>query len=133
MVVPFLLPPVGIIFRSGGGKGSPFEGGLRVPTFLSGDFLPKNMRGTTYNRPVHISDWYATFCSLGLGTLCTGRGADPTGEQIPGIVPVESVNLWPYLSFQNSASPHPILQLGTGTLLKEKDEDYSTNYLRELP
>jgi arylsulfatase I/J len=101
-----------------GGKASVWEGGLRVPAFVSGGFIPTHRRGHEYDYPVALSDWYATFCSLAGGTLCTGPGADPTGEQVPGIVPVESVNLWPFLMGENTAPPHVLLHTAPTSLLK---------------
>jgi hypothetical protein len=68
------------------------------------------------------SDWYATFCELGGGDRCTGWGADPTGEVVPGIVPVESVPLWSYLvgdRHYNDSVPHPVLHLSPIALLQE--------------
>eukprot|EP00924_Labyrinthula_sp_SR-Ha-C_P002654 maker-scaffold_13-snap-gene-3.59-mRNA-1 protein AED:0.00 eAED:0.00 QI:112/1/1/1/1/1/2/96/682 len=47
-----------------GEKSNSFEGGLRVPAFLSGGFLPVELRGTTNGVISHISDWFATFAYL---------------------------------------------------------------------
>ena len=43
-----------------GGKGSLWEGGTRVPSFLSGEFLPKSVQGTTSSRLFHVTDWIPT-------------------------------------------------------------------------
>jgi hypothetical protein len=76
--------------------------------------------GTVYSKPIHISDWYATFCAIGGGSLCTGPGADPTGEQVKGIVPVESVNVWPFIVENRTADvPHPLLQLSPNALIQD--------------
>ena len=41
-----------------GHKHDPWEGGTRVATFLSGGFLPQNLRGkVTGDKVVHIADW----------------------------------------------------------------------------
>ena len=41
-----------------GHKHDPWEGGTRVATFLSGGFLPQNLRGNvTGDKVVHIADW----------------------------------------------------------------------------
>ena len=41
-----------------GHKHDPWEGGTRVAAFLSGGFLPQNLRGkVTGDKVVHIADW----------------------------------------------------------------------------
>ena len=40
-----------------GGKSTNWEGGVRVPTFVSGGALPVAMRGTSLDGLVHVSDW----------------------------------------------------------------------------
>jgi arylsulfatase B len=109
----------GNAFPLRGGKASSWEGGFRIPSCLSGGYVPSSLRGSTYEKPVAISDWYATFCQIGGGSKCSGPGADPTGELIPGIIPVESVSIWPFLMGAQSGSPHPILHLSPTVLLKE--------------
>ena len=47
-----------------GGKCSNFEGGIRANAFVSGGYLLKSVIGTEINEPIHISDWYGTFCSM---------------------------------------------------------------------
>jgi hypothetical protein len=47
-----------------GGKYTFFEGGVRVNAFVTGGLLPAAMRGTNISAPIHICDWYATFCGL---------------------------------------------------------------------
>merc|ERR1711879_616555 len=42
-----------------GGKGSNWEGGTRVPTFVSGGAVPAAMHGQVLHGLVHVSDWYA--------------------------------------------------------------------------
>jgi arylsulfatase B len=37
-----------------GGKSSPWEGGYRVPAFVSGGVVPNRLRGTSYNRSTII-------------------------------------------------------------------------------
>lgn len=39
------------------GKGSNWEGGTRVPAFVTGGILPAAMRGKTLQGPLHIADW----------------------------------------------------------------------------
>ena len=40
-----------------GGKSTNWEGGVRVPTFVSGGALPVAMRGASLDGLVHVSDW----------------------------------------------------------------------------
>merc|ERR1719160_1501012 len=47
-----------------GAKHSNWQGGMRTQTFVSGGFLPKEMRGQTHNGTFHVTDWYPTFCGL---------------------------------------------------------------------
>ena len=44
-----------------GGKGTPFQGGVRVPAFISGGYLAENRRGKVLDEiSVHVTDWYQT-------------------------------------------------------------------------
>lgn len=47
-----------------GGKATPFEGGVRVPAFISGGYLSCDRRGQILDEfPVHATDWYRTLLS----------------------------------------------------------------------
>ena len=81
-----------------GGKGSNWEGGVRVPAVVSGGLLPASRRGTVAPPGVgvaHIVDLYATF--VGLAGL---PAADPGGP-----APVDALDMWPYWSGAAPASP----------------------------
>lgn len=81
-----------------GSKGSNWEGGVRVPAVVSGGLLPAAQRGTVAPPGAgvaHMVDLYATF--LGLAGL---PAADPGGP-----APVDSLDLWPFLSGAAPASP----------------------------
>ena len=80
-----------------GGKGTNFEGGTRVPGFVTGGFVDAHdMRGRTLNGLVHVSDWYATFSELG------GLGATiPTSG--PGTP--DSISMLSYLRGETSSPP----------------------------
>ena len=57
-----------------GGKGSNWEGGVRVPAIVGGGFLPASQRNKITNGVAHIVDWYTTLVSLaGLGTQPPSR------------------------------------------------------------
>ena len=47
-----------------GMKRSFFEGGVRVPAFVSGGALPSAMRGKSLSGYVHIADWFLTIAEL---------------------------------------------------------------------
>ena len=74
-----------------GGRGSSWEGGVRVPTFVSGGHIPQDKRGTKLNGLIHITDWYATFCKL--------AGVDPldAAAVTAGLPQVDSIDQWQYL------------------------------------
>ena len=65
-----------------GRKGSLYEGGIRVPFFLSWPTIL--VAGTTYSKPVSSLDLFPTF-------LAAAGGVPPTGK-------LEGVNLLPYLT-----------------------------------
>mmetsp|Transcript_3546 Transcript_3546/g.6861 ORF Transcript_3546/g.6861 Transcript_3546/m.6861 type:complete len:664 (-) Transcript_3546:109-2100(-) len=47
-----------------GGKYSDWEGGIRTNALVSGGFVPRQSRGTTFSGVVSNADWYATLCEL---------------------------------------------------------------------
>lgn len=73
------------------GKGTLYEGGVRVAAFATWDGqIPA---GRTNSEPLHIVDWYATLTRLG-------------GAKIEQPLPVDGLDLWPTLT-QGRPSPHP--------------------------
>ena len=98
-----------------GGKFVPFEGGMRVNAFVSGGYLPANRRGQIENGRLHICDWYATFCAL--------TGLDPTDKraEAAGLPPLDSLNMWPMISGENTTSPRTWIAVDDNTLI---DGDY---------
>ena len=75
-----------------GGKLSDWEGGVRVNALLAGGALPLGVRGSTLDAPLHIADWYATFCALAGCDGTTDAEAEAAG--LPGI---DSISMWPLL------------------------------------
>ena len=65
-----------------GNKGSDWEGGARVPAFISGGMLPPTMAGRTLDGIVAIWDLFATACGL--------AGIDPTEPNPASPTPVDS-------------------------------------------
>jgi arylsulfatase I/J len=51
-----------------GAKFSDFEGGTRVPAFVSGGLLSSSLRGKSTSELIHIADWGATLCELAGGS-----------------------------------------------------------------
>jgi arylsulfatase A-like enzyme len=82
-----------------GGKYASWEGGIRTPAFVSGGYVPQELRGTSQDGVVHIADWYATFCGIG--------GVDPSDPvaKIAGLPPIDSVDVWPLISGANATWP----------------------------
>ena len=81
-----------------GGKGTHWEGGVRVPGFISGGYLPHSQRGKRLKGMVHLVDWYATI--LGLAGLIDDDNI---------ISPVDGVDLWPWLRGAVSSSPRKMM------------------------
>eukprot|EP00401_Gymnodinium_catenatum_P075292 CAMPEP_0117504208 /NCGR_PEP_ID=MMETSP0784-20121206/24731_1 /TAXON_ID=39447 /ORGANISM="" /LENGTH=568 /DNA_ID=CAMNT_0005299557 /DNA_START=65 /DNA_END=1771 /DNA_ORIENTATION=- len=80
-----------------GNKGSGWEGGVRVPAFVNGGMLPNAMRGRTLDGIVAIWDFFATFLGL--------AGVDPVEPNKLSPSPVDSYDMWPYLSGAIDVSP----------------------------
>ena len=90
-----------------GGKGSNTEGGVRVPAFVAGGFLPAASRGAALGGFVASEDWYPTFCGL--------AGVDPADERAAaaGLPPVDGFDVWPMLSGANASTPRTLHFLGS--------------------
>jgi len=82
-----------------------------VNAFASGGFLPEAVRGTKNDGLMAGWDWYATYAAL--------AGVDPTDHRAAaaGLPPIDSHNLWPFLSGKSQTSPRTELEIG----------DYSDN------
>jgi arylsulfatase A-like enzyme len=101
------------------GKGTLYEGGVRVAAFATWD--GHILAGSTVTEPVHVVDWYPTILKL-----C---GASP--EQP---LPVDGLDVWPTLT-RGKPSPHDAILLNTTPrtgavragdwklLVKDGDED----------
>jgi len=96
-----------------GGKASNWQGGIRVNAFVSGGFLPEAMRGKKTEAYIHGADWYATFCAL--------AGVDPKDERAEKatLPPIDSMNMWPLISGQNSTSPRVDIPANNNTLISD--------------
>lgn len=94
-----------------GGKASNWEGGVRVNGWVSGGLVPDAMRGSTLEGLSAVWDWMATFAGLAGIQNITDEAAAKAG-----LPPVDSVNLWPYWSGQQSESPRKELALASCTV-----------------
>ena len=107
-----------------GGKSSNWEGGTRVPMVVAGGVLPLSQRGRTLPGPFHIIDWYQTLTSSLLAPAGGDSNVPVETAENSGPVPVESIDMWPYLSGNTtsaSASPREDIvyghRLGKSTVL----------------
>jgi arylsulfatase I/J len=97
-----------------GSKTTNWEGGIRGNAFVSGGFLQRKAPqrvGVRLEGYTHISDWYATFAAL--------AGVDPTDHkaQAADLPPIDSINLWPYLSGEREESPRTEVWADVDTLI----------------
>ena len=105
-----------------GGKGSNWDGGVRVPSFVSGGVVPERVRGTKRDGLVTLWDWYATWAGLA-GVDANSPATEAEAEAL-GLPPVgdDSMDLWPYLVGDVATSPRRTIALGdtTGTFFATK-------------
>jgi arylsulfatase A-like enzyme len=99
-----------------GGKSSSWEGGIRTVAFLSGGWLPTSRWGSSLDGLVHISDLYATLCSLASSGGVGEDGSSPRGAATAashaarclansGPAPADSFDLLPYWLGRTQRSP----------------------------
>lgn len=100
-----------------GGKVSNWQGGIRVPAWVSGGAVPVKMHGTKLKGLAAVWDAYATFAAL--------AGADTTDRRAAaaGLPPVDSIDLWPYLSGRVSHSPRKRVEIGSTACRGRDAED----------
>ena len=80
-----------------GGKGSLYEGGIRVPTFATWDgHAPA---GQTVEEPLHMVDWYPTLLRL-------------AGAPLEQPQPLDGLDIWPVIT-QGKPSPHDAILFNT--------------------
>jgi arylsulfatase I/J len=94
-----------------GGKMTDWQGGIRVNAFVSGGFLPMKMQGQKITGKIHLADWYATFCAI--------AGVDPADERAvkAKLPPIDSMNMWPLISGENTTSPRQDIPVSYDTLI----------------
>lgn len=82
-----------------GGKGSLWEGGVRVEALVHSPLLPAARRGVKWSGLAHSSDWYVTLYE---GIAGAGPGAAMLGT---GFRAPDGFDLWPALLGSNATSP----------------------------
>jgi arylsulfatase A-like enzyme len=93
-------PRPGVVTNNGkyrAGKGTLYEGGVRVAAFVTWDGHVKP--GSTVTEPLHIVDWYPTLLKL-------------CGAKAEQKLPLDGRDLWPTLT-QGKPSPHDAILLNT--------------------
>ena len=94
-----------------GGKFSDWQGGVRTNAFVSGGYLPQEMRGRKIDGYVHVADWYATLCGL------AGIDAEDEMAERAGLPQIDSIDLWPLLSGKTTRSPREDVPISYDTLI----------------
>jgi arylsulfatase B len=93
-----------------GAKFSNWQGGIRVPAFVSGGFVPTARRGLKLSGMATLWDVFATFGELG-GLSSAEAVADPVADAA-GLPPVDSIAQWGYWSGATARPPRTELAIG---------------------
>ncbi len=72
-------------------KGSPYDGGTRVPMFISGAGVDPSAAGTTFEKLVHSVDIVPTMVAAAGGSIAAGE--------------IDGVNLLPFINGQDTSNP----------------------------
>lgn len=94
------------------GKGTPYEGGLRIPFLIYGDGLFPG--GVTIDQPVCSIDWLPTACDLAGATIPKDRELDGvsllTVLQKPGSQLAKRSLTWHFPHYRGQTLPYSVLQ-----------------------
>ena len=82
-----------------GGKGTDFEGGVRVAAFASGGKLSPELKGTTINSSWHIADLHMSLCMM------SGQTLEECGDVVEGLPPTDGIDLRSYFTTPNVTRP----------------------------
>jgi arylsulfatase A-like enzyme len=97
-----------------GGKYANWNGGISTPALVAGGYVPASARGTVRaDGLVHIADWYATFLGLANVTDTADHRAAASG-----LPPVDSVDVWPFITGANATSPRVEVPVSQGALVQ---------------
>jgi leishmanolysin-like peptidase len=100
-----------------GHKGQLYEGGIRVPAFVSGGYLPTSARGLELGGMMSLTDWFATLAHV-------------TGMEVPQTGPFasDSIDNWRYITGQDTQSARTEIMMHhspTGTVVSSlRRQDY---------
>ena len=103
---------------------TPWQGGTRVTAFVTGGFIPPELRGTSNSAIMHVADWCAfpsrdRACLPSTPSLAAALRAlsDPTLCNLVGVSsadtvtmngsprPIDGIDVWPLLLSGASESP----------------------------
>eukprot|EP01047_Picozoa_sp_COSAG01_P006448 COSAG01_NODE_233_length_20982_cov_14.774458_7_plen_85_part_00 len=74
-----------------------------MTAFVSGGFVPAQLRGSSNRATITIADWYPTLCNI--------AGVSPSDDvMLNGAKrPIDGRDIWPLLLGNSSESPHEYL------------------------
>ena len=90
-----------------GAKRTNWEGGIRVPAFVAGGFVPATVHGSVQSGLTAGWDWYRTLAGI--------AQVDPRDRRAEAahLPPVESHDLWPLISGREATSPRKRIVMAT--------------------
>jgi len=102
-----------------GTKGSGFEGGVRVISFIAGgkNVLDESLVGQDVDEKIMFADWYSTFCSL--------AGVDDNDEgsgEVPNVDGIDLSELLLGKAGDGESKRRTILPIASDTLIVEDEE-----------
>ena len=103
-----------------GGKFSQFEGGIRSNAFVTGGFLPQNMRGKKTEALMSVADWYSTY--LHAAGVSDADVVDTVAEEA-GLPALDSANCWPVILGEQESCRDEIAIGDTSALAFNQDGD----------
>lgn len=94
-------------FPKRGGKLGLWQGGIVGVAWAAGGLVPASMRGQELRGMSSAFDFFATACSV--------AGVDPTDHRAKaaGLPPVDSLDLWPWISGERPESPRSVFVIGS--------------------
>jgi arylsulfatase B len=105
-----------------GEKLTAWEGGTRVAAFVTGGFVPSELRGTHNSAQIHIVDWYPTICTLvSVDATDTIVGTDGQPK------PIDGINVWPLLLSGATESPREYLPTTENSIIYQARWKLLTN------
>eukprot|EP01060_Flectonema_neradi_P008631 TRINITY_DN16161_c0_g1_i1.p1 TRINITY_DN16161_c0_g1~~TRINITY_DN16161_c0_g1_i1.p1 ORF type:complete len:510 (+),score=108.53 TRINITY_DN16161_c0_g1_i1:36-1532(+) len=94
-----------------GGKGTDFEGGVRVAAFATGGMLAPELRGTTIHSPMHLADLHTSVCMM------TGQTFAECGDEVEGLPSTDGFDLRDYFTTKNATRPDGDIVLSSNSYI----------------